>query len=398
MIAVFNVRVAVSNLLFSVFGYLLPSLNSVKAVVAEDLDGIREYMTYWVVLSISMFVGTILHMLNFFKHYSPEMKVLFVMWLTLPRFQGAYRIYTLFLRFYFAMYEDEIDQKVDEISGKIRSKLWHKMKAVCWILFISSNDSLLSSGGGSLSNVNVAFEALRVLQNQWESFTGRNEKRKISSGNDNSLLTKDAEEDKYSSNSVVKGSAEHENVEEKPSAAQLLQSRKRLLIEFIDMIEAGFHLTVAIVAGSAQYQPESDKQVQCRVYMVQTKGGKSGVIHVDAASNSRFSLDESVDLMMQAEEMEERDVEGFIAIDEEMGKLQSASFSLDKIVGVEEMEEEGDADADAGVTMELKIKDETYLLSICTGDQDEGSALYMGLQMLVARERSQLRKRPSRNR
>ena len=96
MIAVFNVRVAVSNLLFSVFGYLLPSLNSVKAVVAEDLDGIREYMTYWVVLSISMFVGTILHMLNFFKHYSPEMKVLFVMWLTLPRFQGAYRIYTLF--------------------------------------------------------------------------------------------------------------------------------------------------------------------------------------------------------------------------------------------------------------------------------------------------------------
>lgn len=387
----YDIRITVANVLFSVFGYLLPSLNSVKAVATEDLDGIREYMTYWVVLSISTFVGIILHTLNFFKHYSPEMKVLFVMWLTLPRFQGAYRIYTLFLRFYFAMYEDEIDQKVDEISGKIRSKIWHKLKAVCWILFISSNDALLSSGGGSLSNVNVALEAFRVVQNQWETFTGRSGKG--NSSIDISDAVPDVEGNRKNSH---KGSEDADNKEAKPSAAQLVRNRKQLLVEFIDMIEAGFHLNVAGVVGSDSYLPESNKHVQCRVYLVQTKGGKSGVIHVDAVGNSRYSLDESVDLMMQAEEMEERDVNGFIAFDEDTGKLESASFSLDKIAAVDEMEE--DEDADAGVTMELKIKGEAYLLSIRTCDQDEGSALSMGLQMLVARERTQLRKRPSRNR
>ena len=162
------------------------------------------------------------------------------------------------------------------------------------------------------------------------------------------------------------------------------------------MIEAGFHLNVAGVVGSDSYLPESNKHVQCQVYLVQTKGGKSGVITLTPSATVAASLDESVDLMMQAEEMEERDVNGFIAFDEDTGKLESASFSLDKIAAVDEMEE--DEDADAGVTMELKIKGEVYLLSIRTCDQDEGSALSMGLQMLVARERTQLRKRPSRNR
>ena len=56
-----DLRVVVSNVLFSVFGYLGPSLNSVKAVVSEDVDSIREYMTYWVVLSIFSCVGMMLH-------------------------------------------------------------------------------------------------------------------------------------------------------------------------------------------------------------------------------------------------------------------------------------------------------------------------------------------------
>lgn len=397
MAALFDVRVLLSNVLFSVFGYLTPSLNSVKAVVTEDIDGIREYMTYWVVLSISTFIGTILQAMNFFKHYSPEMKVLFVMWLTLPRFQGAYRIYTLFLRFYFAMYEDEIDQKVDEISVKIRSKLWHKLKAVCWILFISSNDALLSSGGGSLNNVNIALEAFRVLQGQWESFTGNGVKEYCSNGSviskheGNAALACDS--DKGTSEAV--GGSDQSL---KPSAAQLLRSRKQLLAEFIDMIEAGFCFYVACVAGHESAIPGPDRHIECRLYLVQTQGGHSGIIHVEAVNSSRFSLDESVDLMMQAEEMEERTIDGFVSFAEDTKQIESASFSLDKIVGVDEDDDKEDGGLDAGVILELKMKEETYLMSIRTEDQENRGALTLGLQMLVERERARLRRRPLRNR
>ena len=99
MFALYDVRLFVSNILFSVFGYLSPSLSSVKAVMTEDIDAIREYLTYWVVLSISIFLGTILHAFNFFKYYSPEMKVFFVMWLTLPRFQELTEFILCFFAF-----------------------------------------------------------------------------------------------------------------------------------------------------------------------------------------------------------------------------------------------------------------------------------------------------------
>ena len=101
--------------------------------------------------------------------------------------------------------------------------------------------------------------------------------------------------------------------------------------------------------------------------------------------------------MMQAEEMEERTIDGFVSFAEDTKQIESASFSLDKIVGVDEDDDKEDGGLDAGVILELKMKEETYLMSICTDDQENCSALTLGLQMLVERERAQLRRRPRRN-
>jgi hypothetical protein len=388
-----NLRVVVSNVLFSVFGYLGPSLNSVKAVVSEDVDSIREYMTYWVVLSIFSCVGMMLHALNFFKYYSPEMKVLFVMWLTLPRFQGAYRIYTLFLRFYFEMYERDIDEKVDEISGKIRSKLWHKLKAMCWILFISSNDSLLSNNGGSLNNVNLAMEVFQVMQNQWVTFTSGSSK---GGENDLSLSFAAAEEEANPSKSVPP--APPPPPAAATTASQLLGRQNEVLGQFIDMLEEGFYLDVATVVTG-----ERTHFTPCRISLMQTDGGKSGILHIDAVGNSsRFSLDQSVDLMMMDEDgTGERNSGGFLKANEDSGLVESARIPLGKIQGVDEYtdgeEEEEDAILDDSiVSMHVSIDNKRSKFVVKTSDPEEGGALSMGLQMLVRREQVATRKRPHR--
>jgi hypothetical protein len=398
-----DLRVVVSNVLFSVFGYLGPSLNSVKAVVSEDVDSIREYMTYWVVLSIFSCVGMMLHALNFFKYYSPEMKVLFVMWLTLPRFQGAYRIYTLFLRFYFEMYERDIDEKVDEISGKIRSKLWHKLKAVCWILFISSNDSLLSNNGGSLNNVNLAMEAFQVLQNQWAMFTSGSTKGSSNGGgggeNDLSLSFAAAEEEAIPSKSVGAAPPTAEAATAAATtASQLLGRQNEVLAQFIDMLEEGFYLDVATVVTG-----ERTHFTPCRISLMQTDGGKSGVLHIDAVGNSsRFSLDQSVDLMINDEDgTGERSSGGFLKANESSGLLESARIPLGKIQGVdeytgEEEEEEGAILDDSIVSMHVSIDNKRSKFVVKTSDPEEGGALSIGLQMLVRREQVASRKRPHR--
>ena len=141
----YSFRSAFADLLFCLFGYLAPALNSVKAICSNDTDGIKEYLTYWVVLSISTFLSWMLIFLRFINHYPPEAKVVCVLWLTLPRFQGAYRVYALFLKWSYERYESDIDDKVSVLTDKLRSTLWSKLKMVLFVLFFSSNDNLLNS-------------------------------------------------------------------------------------------------------------------------------------------------------------------------------------------------------------------------------------------------------------
>lgn len=151
-----ELRALLSTVAFTFFGYVSPVLNSIKAVVSKDQDGIKEYVTYWVVLSSLMYIEALLSLLNWsakHRQYAPELKVLFVLWLTLPRFQGAYRIYTVLLQPYFEKYEDEIDRKVEEIAGEVRKKASRQLRTILWQLFLAPNDGLIAGGIGSIGVV-----------------------------------------------------------------------------------------------------------------------------------------------------------------------------------------------------------------------------------------------------
>jgi hypothetical protein len=49
-------RTIFSNIFIAIFGYLLPSLNSAKAVINADLEGIEEMLCYWSVFSVFVLV------------------------------------------------------------------------------------------------------------------------------------------------------------------------------------------------------------------------------------------------------------------------------------------------------------------------------------------------------
>ena len=141
-------RLAVSRTLFNFFGYLSPALNSTKAIISKDEEGIREYLTYWCVFGLLLYVEFLLNFFSALRNWPPESKVLFILWLTLPQFQGAFRIYSYVVKPYFEIFEDEIDKQIDNISRGVSEKAHRHIQTILWQLFLAPNDGLLS---GALS-------------------------------------------------------------------------------------------------------------------------------------------------------------------------------------------------------------------------------------------------------
>lgn len=143
--SIWMMRLALSKTLFNFFGYLSPALNSTKSIISRDEEGIREYLTYWCVFGLLLYVEFILNFFSALRNWPPESKVIVVLWLTLPQFQGAFRIYGFVLRPYFEKYEDEIDKQINNISRGVSEKAHRHIQTILWQLFLAPNDGLLAA-------------------------------------------------------------------------------------------------------------------------------------------------------------------------------------------------------------------------------------------------------------
>ena len=94
---------------------------------------------YWSVFMLCNLLATTLMMLQFFRHYPPEAKVIGILWLVLPRFHGAQQCYTSFLEKRYAKHEKLIDAQVLKISKEMQQFVFEKIKAVLFVLFFSTN-------------------------------------------------------------------------------------------------------------------------------------------------------------------------------------------------------------------------------------------------------------------
>jgi hypothetical protein len=166
MTNIWVLRLAFSKILFNFFGYLSPALNSTKAIISKDEEGIREYLTYWCVFGLLLYVEFLLNFFSTLRNWPPESKVLFILWLTLPQFQGAFRIYNFVLRPYFEKYENEIDKHIDNISKGVSEKAHRHIQTILWQLFLAPNDGLLSGALQLSSNFSSSKTIFSFLSQQ----------------------------------------------------------------------------------------------------------------------------------------------------------------------------------------------------------------------------------------
>lgn len=252
---VYSLRCSLAELLFCLFGYLAPALNSIKAVVSEDTDGIKEFLTYWVVLSITTALFYLLTFLRLVQLPNmPEVKVVCVLWLTLPKFQGAYRIYVLLLKWSYDRYESEIDDQVSVLSHKLRSTMWSKLKVMLFVLFFSNNDSLMQ-GVGSFGSTDLLSSLSDFATRTWGLSPTQADPHKPhggsvggSKGGDNENLSGSQP---ASSPQPGRGSSFWESPDDKRSAKE--RFRVRMLAEFTSLLREGVFIQSCLVLSDEVY-------------------------------------------------------------------------------------------------------------------------------------------------
>lgn len=99
-------------------GVLLPAHFSMKALATEGKEDDKQWLTYWTIFGLfviaELFFGIILKALPFYY----IAKLVFLVWLFLPNFQGATFIYDKIIRNLFRSVEKDIDRLANKVTGK----------------------------------------------------------------------------------------------------------------------------------------------------------------------------------------------------------------------------------------------------------------------------------------
>ncbi|KAL3798867.1 hypothetical protein ACHAWO_003024 [Cyclotella atomus] len=121
-----------------VFGYFIPALSSVKAVVHKDSEAFFQWTTYWLILHLySTVLSPILH---FTLH--PIFQLVAILWLSLPRFQGASYAYERVVVHWVKKYEVRVDDAIDEAHRSVQKWIWSKV-GVAMALIVGESGNLL---------------------------------------------------------------------------------------------------------------------------------------------------------------------------------------------------------------------------------------------------------------
>jgi hypothetical protein len=155
-----KLRAIANNFLLTFFGYLLPALCSAKAVVSNKDDDIHEWLTYWIVFSFFIFFESLIDFILWKIPFYHELKVLLICWLTLPRTQGAYKLYVNVIQPYFERYEDHIDAKINDVSNEIKHHSLKYGKKILWNVVLGGGET----GGAAAAAVLGPVQALLGIE------------------------------------------------------------------------------------------------------------------------------------------------------------------------------------------------------------------------------------------
>lgn len=105
-------------------GLLYPVLATTKAAIQEDGDACSGWLVYWAIYSIVALFETCCEWVVSWLPLYPELKLAFVCWLVLPKFQGAALLYDRVLQQLFLEYEEQIDDQITSAQMEARKHVW----------------------------------------------------------------------------------------------------------------------------------------------------------------------------------------------------------------------------------------------------------------------------------
>jgi receptor expression-enhancing protein 5/6 len=119
-ISIFFVLIGfLDKIITNLVGTLYPAYWSIKVIENNESDMDIQWLTYWVVFAIFTFIDVFSgFILRFFPFYFFA-KILFLLWLFLPNFQGATTLYNYFVVKIFKRFEKDIELVSSNIKKHI---------------------------------------------------------------------------------------------------------------------------------------------------------------------------------------------------------------------------------------------------------------------------------------
>lgn len=115
------------KVLLQIFTYFIPLLSSIRAVHLKDANGYNQWLTYFLLVFLINPIFTLLRVHDLFR-------LVIVIYLSLPKFQGALYIFDQILNVTLDKYdvENKVDAKILKVKLSIKAKLWNIAKDMGW--------------------------------------------------------------------------------------------------------------------------------------------------------------------------------------------------------------------------------------------------------------------------
>ena len=112
--------------------HCLPLLGSVRAIHRRDTDDYHQWVTYYLLLYA---IAPILNFIGVTSFVHPIMRRCFILWLSLPRYRGSLRLYSVIRCMIIDRYptiEETVDENVRAVKASVRRKMWIVVSSLCW--------------------------------------------------------------------------------------------------------------------------------------------------------------------------------------------------------------------------------------------------------------------------
>jgi len=144
----------ICRLLAGWFTFLLPSYSTFKALRQRPLNEreIEKWVSYWIVIGpIVAFEYTTEWLLCWFPFYW-EIKTLFLLYLSLPQFEGSTHVYKTYVEPYLVQNESDIDASIASARYETLQFVQSRLTALWDIVYSLLNKTPISSSYSPSSN------------------------------------------------------------------------------------------------------------------------------------------------------------------------------------------------------------------------------------------------------